>query len=236
MFLSRFTKQIIWLAISMAIGFSCVAAQSSGGKLTGKVLEPGGKPVAGVVVVAVNQTNSEISSQRTRADGSYTIRLRAGSYRISVRPPYEARFDRGKAADYGVFSNFICDETRKKCATLENVIIDGGERKIDFTVVEPEKETEPAKPGDTAQSKGPDRREVRDRWRFEFPEYDRYGDKGARGSGDRGIHGEKLLCRVSAIRFAARVTGGESCLLLSTDLQELNNPSGLPSSSLVCMS
>ena len=181
MFLSRFTKQIIWLAISIAVGVLSVSGQSSGGKLNGKVFDKDGKPVVGVVVVAVNQTSSEISSQRSRADGSYTIRLRAGSYRISVRPPYEARFDRGKAADYGVFSNFICDETRKKCATLENVIIDGGERKIDFTVVEPEKETEPAKPGDTAQSKGSDRREVLDRWRFEFPEYDRYGDKGARG-------------------------------------------------------
>jgi hypothetical protein len=27
----------------------------------------------------------------------------------------------------------------------------------------------------------PDRAEVRDRWRVNFPEYDRYGDKGARG-------------------------------------------------------
>ena len=27
----------------------------------------------------------------------------------------------------------------------------------------------------------PDRREARDRWRIGFPEYDRYGDRGARG-------------------------------------------------------
>src|SRR3989442_2666075 len=37
------------------------------------------------------------------------------------------------------------------------------------TSVEPEPQTQS------------DRREVRDRWRIGFPEYDRYGDKGARG-------------------------------------------------------
>jgi hypothetical protein len=34
---------------------------------------------------------------------------------------------------------------------------------------------------ETEAATGSDRREVRDRWRIAFPEYDRYGDKGARG-------------------------------------------------------
>ena len=179
--LSSFHKLTIWLVIAMAAGFSVVSAQSSVGRLTGKTLDKDGKPVAGVVINLTNQTSSEITTTHSKTDGSYSIRLRSGAYKLSVGPPYEARFDRGKAAGYGVFSNFICDDTKKKCATLENVIIDGTERKIDFVVVDPAKETEPAKAGDAAKPVGPDRREVRDRWRIEFPEYDRYGDKGARG-------------------------------------------------------
>ena len=63
------------------------------------------------------------------------------------------------------------------------MIIDVGERKIDFAVADLTKEAG-AKPGEeTAEpaATGSDRREVRDRWRYAFPEYDRYGDKGARG-------------------------------------------------------
>ena len=179
--LSSFSKLVIWLVVLITAVSPLALAQSPGGKLTGKVVDKDGKPVAGVVVVATNQSTTEISSQRTRTDGSYAFRLSAGAYRISVRPPFEARFDRGKMGEYGVFSNVICDETKKKCPTLENVIIDGGERKVDFAVIEPDKETEPQKPGEAVRPAISDRREVRDRWRIGFPEYDRYGDKGARG-------------------------------------------------------
>ncbi len=66
------------------------------------------------------------------------------------------------------------------------MIIDVGERKIDFAVVSTGQDGEQAKPdeGDedaVATPTGVDRREVRDRWRIEFPEYDRYGDKAGRG-------------------------------------------------------
>ncbi|MFM9904695.1 MAG: carboxypeptidase-like regulatory domain-containing protein [Pyrinomonadaceae bacterium] len=177
--LSSFLKLTFWLVVAVAAGSSIASAQSSGGKLTGKVVDKDAKPVAGVVVIATNQTSAGGSSQRTKPDGSYTIRLRPGAYRITVQAPFEARFDRGKTDEYGVFSNLICDE-KKNCPTLENVIIDSTERKIDFAVTDPSKDIEPAKAGDIAKT-APDRREVRDRWRYEFPEYDRYGDKGARG-------------------------------------------------------
>lgn len=152
-------------------------AQSSG-RLSGKVTDADGKPIAGVVVVATNQTSSSQSFKRTKSDGSYSFHLRGGAYRISVRTPYEARFDRGKLPDYGVFSSLICDE-KKRCSALENVIVDGGDRKIDFVAVEPEKE--PADPKATAKPATTERREARDRWRYQFPEYDRYGDQGAQG-------------------------------------------------------
>lgn len=179
--LSGIPKLALWLAVLIFVAVSVALSQTSDGRLTGKVTGADGSPLAGVVVTATNQTSSEKNSQRTKSDGTYSIRLKAGAYRISVEPPYQARFDRGKAAEYGVFSNFICDETKTKCVTLENVIIDGGERKIDFAVADPSKDT-PAEPdAQPAAAPIPDRREVRDRWRYEFPEYDRYGDQGARG-------------------------------------------------------
>jgi hypothetical protein len=176
--LSSFPKLTLWFAVWILLGAICITAQSSGGRLTGKVVDMDGKPVAGASVIITNQITADRETERTGADGGYSIRLNAGAYRITVAPPFEARFDRGKTSDYGVFSNVICDETKKKCPTLENVIIDGGERKIDFAVAEPGKETAAA--SDTKPA-GPDRREMRDRWRIGFPEYDRYGDKGGRG-------------------------------------------------------
>ena len=156
------------------------AAQSAG-RLVGTVTDTSGKPVAGVVVIATNQVTSETEEKRTASDGRYSMRLDAGAYRITVAAPYEARFDRGKAAGYGVFANIICDEAKKRCPILENVIIDGSERKIDFAVVDPSKEAAGDATTPAATPAAPTARETRDRWRFEFPEYDRYGDAGARG-------------------------------------------------------
>ncbi|CAN5466860.1 hypothetical protein BH10ACI2_BH10ACI2_03000 [soil metagenome] len=170
----------LWLAFSIIFGLSSVAAQTSNGKLFGKVVNSDGKPVAGVTVVATNQTSAESTIRISKQDGSFELRLRSGAYRLTVKAPYEARFDRGKTSEYGVFSNLICDDTKKKCATLENVIIDGSERKIEIPVVDPSKD-KPADDKATPGKVGTERREVRDRWRYAFPEYDRYGDKGARG-------------------------------------------------------
>ena len=165
--------------LSIAFLISPLTAQTSSGRLTGKVLDKDGKPMADVTVVATNQTSTEAESDRTNADGSFSMRLRAGAYRLTVASPYEARFDRGKLSDYGVFSNVICDESKKKCAVLENVIIDGGDRKIDIVAVDPKTEMDRSEPAAVAAV--PERREVRDRWRIGYPEYDRYGDKAARG-------------------------------------------------------
>ncbi|MEQ1921234.1 MAG: carboxypeptidase-like regulatory domain-containing protein, partial [Pyrinomonadaceae bacterium] len=176
--LSSLPKLTLWIVALVAAMTANVSGQSSGGRLTGKVTDKDGKPLAGVTVVATNQTNSVNKTQRTKSDGSYTIRLANGAYRITVAAPSEARFDRGKTEEYGRFANLICD-AQKICTALENVIIDGSERKVDFSATDPSKDT-PAKPGDAAKSPFKTR-EVLDRWRIEFPEYDRYGDKGARG-------------------------------------------------------
>ncbi len=163
--------------IVLVVGTLCSFAQNSNGRLIGKVLDADSKPLAGVTVVVTNQTTSQTRTEITESDGEFSFRLPEGAYKISVADPFEARFDRGKVAEYGTFANVICDQTKKLCPTLENVIIDGGEKKIEFIAVDTSK-TDPTKP---ESKKEPDSRETLDRWRIGFPEYDRYGDKGARG-------------------------------------------------------
>ncbi len=150
--------------------------------MTGKITASDEKPIAGVTIRIVNQTTSAAKLVKTRVDGSYSVRLGAGAYRIAAESPFEARFDRGRVVEYGAFSNVICDETKKLCPVLENVIVGGdAERKIDFQVVSTETPPAGGMTAATAQPKAPESREMPDRWRIGFPEYDRYGDKGARG-------------------------------------------------------
>ena len=179
---SGLPRVIFWLTVTLTFGV-CAAGQPTSGRLSGKVTDTAGNPISGVIVVATNQTSIARETDRTYADGVYSMRLRAGAYRITVERPYEARFDRGRAQEYGVFTNIICDSSVKNCAILENVIIDGGERKIDFVAVDLTKAMPGPTPAATPSTAAPtiDRREVRDRWRIEYPEYDRYGDRGARG-------------------------------------------------------
>lgn len=175
-----FPKRLFFLALFALSIVSFAYSQSSGGKLTGKVVDENGNPVAGVTVIVTNQVSGGTSTKVTRSDGQYSFNLRAGAYRITVGSPYEARFGQGKSAEYGVFSNLYCDGKKEKCPILENVIIDGGDRKIEIKVAKAQAETEPSE-DKTEVKASSNRREVRDRWRYEFPEYDRYGDKGARG-------------------------------------------------------
>jgi hypothetical protein len=160
-----------------------VSAQKSG-TITGVVRNATGTQIGGVIVQATNQVTSRSHRLRTNRDGSYTFRLSAGAYSISVAPPHVAKFEKDKP--YGGFS-------LPKGDVLENVLVAAGEEtKIDFVV----DDLKPATPGElplqppghagkesvpSEPQTSPDRRESRDRWRIGFPEYDRYGDRGARG-------------------------------------------------------
>ncbi len=185
--------KILFVLALVFTGAFAAAAQSGGGKLAGTVSGEDGKALAGVVVAVTNQTTSEIKTTKTKADGRYSFNLRAGAYRLRVEAPFEARFERGRT-EYGVFANVICDQTRRRCTTLENILIGGGaETKIDFAAAAIKPEQIDAQPQDKPTGAGgktsvnsepqtsADTREVRDRWRIGFPEYDRYGDKGANG-------------------------------------------------------
>ncbi len=173
---------------------NAIPAQKGNGRLSGIVTDADGKPLALVSVVAVNQTTTSRETDLTNSDGKFSFRLSSGAYRLFVEMPYAARFDRSKTTEYGKFARLICDDTKKKCEVLENILISGeAEIKIDFQV-EDQKPAEIAvlnfdnptgsagrESVESAPQRFADRREVRDRWRIGFPEYDRYGDKAARG-------------------------------------------------------
>ena len=180
---ARLASRIILLTLLLA-----VAVQTYGqgrGRVSGVVRNASGAPVAGATVVLTNQTTSQIKRSQSKQNGAYSIQVSPGAYRLSVEPPYAAKFDKDK--DYGPF-------TRARGDTLENVIVDPGK---EVTIDIPLEETKPASINErvpdqptgfagkksvaSAKQTSPDHREARDRWRIGFPEYDRYGDRGARG-------------------------------------------------------
>jgi hypothetical protein len=183
-FMSRRVTRAIFRIAAIAIlitAATLLAHAQRRGSITGTV-SPANQ---GVVVVATNQVTSQVTTSETNASGNYLLTVRPGAYRLSVERPFTAKFDKTK--NYGEHA-LVRDDS------LENVIVSEGiETKIDFAVekLAPTQlvNAPPAKPlgaaGKTSVESEPqtqsDRREVRDRWRIGFPEYDRYGDKGARG-------------------------------------------------------
>ncbi|MGI9166862.1 MAG: carboxypeptidase-like regulatory domain-containing protein, partial [Pyrinomonadaceae bacterium] len=141
--------------------------------------------VAGVTVEVTNQVTSKVKRARTGSDGSYSMKLSSGAYRLSVASPHYAKFEKTK--DYGPWI-MARDEV------LENVVVESG-KDIALDIVLDEKKPPDLQPVTSDQPVGyagkesvpsdeqtlAGRRAVRDRWRIGFPEYDRYGDRGARG-------------------------------------------------------
>jgi hypothetical protein len=163
------------------------------GRLSGRVLEADGKTAASgkqVTVVAVNQVTGRERRERIKSDGQYSFNLPAGAYRVSVEAPFKASFERG--GNYG-------DLASPRGEYVENVLVEGGQQTtlditLDKDTVKPAATsagalTEGERPTGYAGESGieseaqtqPDRVPIRDRWRLGFPEYARYGDKGARG-------------------------------------------------------
>ncbi len=158
--------RIVFSLLLCCLWAGVAAAQD--GRITGTVRNPAKAPVAGMPVMAVNQVTTVRATTRTNSGGSFSFKLRPGAYRILVSAPDMQRFDR------------------------ENVIVEPGkDATVDVELKEPavklQKFTDPADaerpPGYTgdgtiasAPMTTPGRREVRDRWRIAFPEYDRYGD------------------------------------------------------------
>lgn len=186
---------------------SLSAFSQQSGRIRGVVRNTSGTGVTGVTVVATNQVTSKTKRTRTAADGSFSLQLSAGAYRLSLEPPYLAQFNKDK--NYGEFA-------LPHDNVLENVIVEPGkEVVVDIPLAAPAEQ-------DKNKPASPKRRETPDRWRIAFPEYDRYGDRGARGrdipfkkgrwwdpynqsvlKGDYPIEGNKLFMILSAVSTTA---------------------------------
>jgi hypothetical protein len=204
------------------------------GRLSGRVLnssEPSAAGAANVVVVAVNQVTARAYRARTKPDGTYTLSLPAGAYRVRLQSPARASFD-GRVK-HGPFAIARGD-------AVENVGVEPGrETTLDITLAKPlnadaavtggSVEAGKDDPNGYAGSSGvkteaatrPDRVPVRDRWRIGFPEYERYGGVATgrdipfrRGSalnpydqsilkGDYPIFGQHVFLILSATSFTA---------------------------------
>jgi len=190
--------------ISLTLFSSLSLCGQTSGQLHGTVRSATGSPVAGVTVVATNQVTRSTKETRSQSDGSYSLQLPAGAYRLTLAPPAVAQFDKTKA--YGDF-------TIVKGDTLENVIVEPGKD----TAIEI-----PLAPESQEAKQPPQQRTTEDRWRIRFPEYDRYGDRGARGrdipfkkgswwnpynqsvlKGDYPIKGDKTFMILSAVSTTA---------------------------------
>src|ERR1051325_6159192 len=154
-------------AFILLVAASCLAQTT--GRLHGVVRSATNAPVAGAVVLITNQVTRKVTRVRTNADGSYAVKLAAGAYRLTLDQPNTAAFDKDK--NYGDFAIVRGD-------TLENVVIEAGKEIVVDIAIPPVGTQAP-----------PQRRETSDRWRIVFPEYDRYGDRGARGRGSFFSHG-----------------------------------------------
>ncbi len=195
---------VVGLVCALTLGVSA----DQKGRLSGVVVSQTKAPLAGVVVVATNQVSRRTYRTKSKAQGEFSFELPAGAYRISVQAPYFARFlrisgvpERQYVTTDSPYSAEFPAEKDYKAGNFndaqENVIIlDGLETKLNIPAEVPKPEKMAANPndkqdepigyagGNTVESEPqtkPDRREVRDRWRIGFPEYDRYGDRGARG-------------------------------------------------------
>jgi hypothetical protein len=217
----------IGIAVCLLMASAICAPGQKRGRITGIVRDASGAPVQQVIVVATNQVTGRAERAASKADGRYSIQLSPGAYRITVDAPHAAKFE--KSVGYGGF-------TIARGDALENVIV-GSDKDTPLDIqVEQRKETGAGTQSRVEAQAAPDRQEVRDRWRIGFPEYDRYGDKGARGrdipfrkgrwydpynqsrwKGDYPVIGNKTFIVISAVSTTA------------TELRRTPTPSGVSS-------
>src|SRR5690349_21172320 len=82
--------------------FVATTLLQSTGQLKGVVRSGNGTPVPNVVVVVTNQVTRKVTRSQSNADGSYSVRLPVGAYRLKLDQPAVAAFDPAKS--YGEYA------------------------------------------------------------------------------------------------------------------------------------
>src|SRR5262245_21536181 len=99
----------------LAIALPAITAAQESGRIRGTIHGASGSPSANVGVVITNQVTRRVHQTRSSSDGTYSIRVPQGAYRITLSQPNVAQFDKDK--NYGDFAIPRGD-------TLENVVVE----------------------------------------------------------------------------------------------------------------
>ncbi len=186
-----FICRVTSLVLSILLSTQYVSAQEIG-RLTGKIVDSStstANSASGVFVIAVNQVTGRTFRVRAEHDGRYSLTLSAGAYRVQLETPSTAEFKRGE--NFGALA--IARGT-----FVENISIESGRETVLDIPLAKNATSHAAAPNATASTANtraveaptgyagesginheaatqPDRVSVRDRWRINFPEYERYG-------------------------------------------------------------
>lgn len=226
-------RRLCSVALSLLLLTPAAVAQGQG-RIAGVVRNAAKAPVAGATVTVINQVTSQRETTRTSPAGQFSLKLPAGAYRILVDAPEALRFDRenvivtpGKDSPLEIelkareAKKEAKEETKTPGTKSGKSAADGDGGPIDPTASErPLGAAGTARPEPAAFGSNSRVRELRDRWRVSFPEYDRYGAIGGgrdipfrRGSwynpydqnllkGDYPVFGNKVFMIFSAVEAA----------------------------------
>src|SRR5205085_11819805 len=78
--------------LAFVAGLMMVVSTAALGQKRGTISGAITPPTPSVVVVATNQVTSRIARAPVKSDGSYSLNIRPGAYRLTVAAPYFAKF------------------------------------------------------------------------------------------------------------------------------------------------
>src|SRR5262245_46765342 len=88
--------RLVRLGAGAALGLLCGAGlvHAAGGTLAGKITDPQGAPIPGVIVTATETRTRAVQTTTTDRGGEYALSNLEGTYRVETRLAGFARFSR----------------------------------------------------------------------------------------------------------------------------------------------